>query len=94
MKTNIIISPLITEKSSAAAQKKIYSFVVASKSTKHSVAEAIESIFKVKVADVNVFVRKGKEKRVGKKMMYKTRADKKIALVTLKEGVIDLFPQT
>jgi large subunit ribosomal protein L23 len=94
MKTNIIISPLVTEKSSVAAQKKVYSFIVAIKSTKHSVAEAIESIFKVKVAEVNVFVRKGKEKRVGKKMMYKTRADKKIAIVKLKDGVIDLFPQT
>lgn len=92
MKTNTIIKPLITEKTSQLSQKKVYSFVVSDYSNKHSIAQTIESLFKVKVAEVNILVRKGKEKRVGKKMMYKKRPDKKIAIVSLKEGVIDLFP--
>lgn len=94
MKTNTIIKPLITEKTSLLSQKKVYSFMVSDEANKHSVSNAVEELFKVKVENVNIFVRKGKEKRVGKKMVYKRKPNVKVALVTLKDGVIDLFPQS
>ena len=93
MKTNTIIKPLITEKTSLLSQNKVYSFVVSDYANKNSITQSIEDMFKVKVNDVNIVVRKGKEKRVGRRMMRKIRPDVKIAYVTLKNGVIDLFPQ-
>jgi len=89
----VLIRPLITEKSTQMTKSKVYSFVVDQYSNKHSVKESIESIYGVKVAKVRVSVRKGKERRVGKKMQTISMPDYKIALVTLKEGAIDIFPK-
>ena len=91
--TNIISRPLVTEKSTQLAQKKVYQFEVNANANKHQVAQTVEELFKVKVDRVRIAIRKGKEKRVGKKMMAKKREDVKIAYVTLSEGSIDLFPQ-
>jgi len=91
--TNIISRPLVTEKSTQLAQNKVYQFEVNANANKHQIAQTIEELFAVKVDNVRISIRKGKEKRVGKKMMTKKRADKKIAYVKLSEGSIDLFPQ-
>ncbi|QQS43962.1 50S ribosomal protein L23 [Candidatus Roizmanbacteria bacterium] len=91
--TNILSRPLVTEKSTQLAQNKVYQFEVNTQANKHQVAQTVEELFKVTVESVRIAIRKGKEKRVGKKMMTKKRADIKIAYVKLSEGSIDLFPQ-
>ncbi len=88
-----LIRPLITEKATQLTKSKVYTFVVDSYANKHAVKQTVESIYGVKVAAVRVSVRKGKEQRVGKKMQTLQKSDYKIALVTLKEGAIDIFPK-
>ena len=61
----IIIKPIITEKSSGGLQEGKYTFKVARKATKIQIAGAIEAIFQVKVLKVNTMNVIGKEKRVG-----------------------------
>lgn len=94
MKINtILIAPVLTEKATSAAQKKVYTFEVDKKSNKNQVKHAVETIYGVKVAGIRIVIRKGKIKRVGKKMTAKKATDNKLAMVTVKEGVISLFPQ-
>ncbi len=94
MKINeTIVSPVLTEKATFNTKDKVYMFVVNQKSTKFQVKAALEKIFSVKVSDVRIMVRKGKEVRRGRKMLAKKLADQKIAYVKLKEGKIDIFPQ-
>lgn len=61
----IIIKPVITEKSNNAIQEGKYTFKVAKKATKIEIAKAVEKLFDVKVIKVNTISVKGKEKRVG-----------------------------
>lgn len=94
MKINtILIAPVLTEKATTAAQKKVYTFEVDKQSNKNQIKHAVETIYGVKVASIRVVIRKGKIKRVGKKMTSKKATDNKLAMVTVKEGVISLFPQ-
>ncbi len=88
-----IVRPLMTEKATQMTDKKVYSFVVHADANKHSVKVAVESMYNVKVASVRISIRKGKEKRVGRKMQTVSKPDLKIALVTVKEGTIDIFPK-
>ena len=62
---DIIIKPIITEKSSNGLTDGKYTFKVAKKATKVQIAKAVETLFSVKVTDVNTIIVKGKEKRVG-----------------------------
>lgn len=62
---DIIIAPIITEKSSMDIQNGKYTFEVNKKATKVEIAKAVEKIFEVKVLKVNTMTVKGKEKRVG-----------------------------
>lgn len=81
----IIIKPLITEKSSVATEKfNRYGFQVALKSNKHQIKSAIEKLYDVKVLEVKTNILAGKTKRAGKGVK-KTSKTKK-AFVTLKEG--------
>ena len=94
MKINtILIAPVLTEKTTSAAQKKVYTFEVDKQSNKNQVKHAVETIYGVKVAGIRIVIRKGKIKRVGKKMTAKKATDNKLAMVTVKEGTISLFPQ-
>ena len=61
----IIIRPVITEKSNDELQAGKYTFEVNKKATKIDVKYAVEKLFEVKVIDVNTMMVKGKEKRVG-----------------------------
>jgi large subunit ribosomal protein L23 len=88
----IIIKPLITEKSSEMATKKVYAFQVNLDANKFQVAEIVEKMYNVEVAQVRVTTRKGKVKRVGRKMVSKQQPSKKIAYVMLKKGTLNLFP--
>jgi len=95
MKINdIIISPILTEKATKLANSKVYSFLVTLKTTKSSVKNTLEALYKVKVGKIRIISRKGKIKKVGRKSIPKQLPNKKIALVEIKEGTIPLFPQT
>ena len=77
----IIIKPIITEKSSIDIQEGKYTFHVAKKATKIQIASSIEALFNVKVLNVNTMIVKGKEKRVG--AHTGKRPDWKKAIVTI-----------
>ena len=61
----IIVRPIVTEKSSSNVAQGKYTFEVAKKATKVQIANAVEKLFNVKVLNVNTITVKGKEKRVG-----------------------------
>ncbi len=86
---DIILSPVVSEKSYGLIDDGKYTFVVDPRSNKTEIKLAIEKIFDVKVASVNTLNRTGKLRRtrfgVGK------RKDTKRAIVTLKSGSIDIF---
>ena len=88
---DVIKGPLITEKLDKAREKfRQYSFIVDRKATKHDVARAVETLFKVTVEGVRTNVVRGKIKRVGRNIGK--RPNFKKAVVTLKEGdKIELF---
>ena len=82
---NIIISPIITEKSSNQVQKQnTYSFKVSGNANKIEIKKAIERIFDVKVLSVNTICYQGKPKSLGK--YNGKRPDWKKAIVTLRQG--------
>ena len=62
---DIIIAPVITEKSNDELQIGKYTFEVNKKATKIDIKNAVEKLFEVKVLNVNTMTVKGKEKRVG-----------------------------
>ena len=79
---DIIIKPIITEKSMDMLADKRYVFKVAADATKPEIAAAIEELFSVEVADVNTISMKKKPKRLGVHAGYK--GEWKKAIVTLK----------
>ena len=82
---NIVISPIITEKSENQVQNQnTYTFKVSINANKIEIKHAIEKIFSVKVLDVNTIRMLGKPKRLGK--YSGKRPDWKKAIVTLEEG--------
>ena len=80
----IIRAPLITEKATLLSEKNQFVFRVADDATKPEIKAAIESLFKVKVTNVNTLITKGKTKRF--KGRPGVRSDVKKAFVTLAEG--------
>ena len=81
---DIILAPVITEKSVAALSEKKYTFRVADGANKIEIAKAIEEIFGVQVAKVNTISMKGKHRRMGRHEGY--TSDWKKAVVTLTEA--------
>jgi large subunit ribosomal protein L23 len=79
---DIIIKPIITEKSMDGISDKRYTFKVATDATKPEIAKAVEELFGVKVAAVNTINMKKKPKRVRYSTGY--TAEWKKAVVTLK----------
>ncbi|HEX7042915.1 MAG TPA: 50S ribosomal protein L23 [Patescibacteria group bacterium] len=89
---NILVSPVITEKSMADAENSKFTFIVSMDSDKPTIQKAVEAQFGVKVLDVATSIVKGKIKRVGKKRTEKKLNSIKKAIVTLEKGQkIDLF---
>ncbi|EGQ2694706.1 50S ribosomal protein L23 [Staphylococcus pseudintermedius] len=86
---DILKRPVITEKSSAAMAEDKYTFDVDVRANKTEVKKAVEEIFEVKVANVNIINYKPKKKRMGRYQGYTNKRRK--AIVTLKEGQIGLF---
>ena len=88
---DVIIAPVVTEKCNALIQEKKYTFRVHPDANRVEIARAVEELFKVKVAKVNVMNYLGKAKRAGRTMKMGRRADWKRAVVTLSEGPIEII---
>ena len=82
--SDIIIAPVITEKSMAERANNVYVFKVVDTASKDEIKKAIEEAFKVEVEKVNTLNTKSKRRRVGK-YSGRTKTYKK-AIVTLKDG--------
>ena len=78
---DILVKPIITERSMADAENKRYTFKVAKNANKYQIKDAVEKIFEVKVARVNTMNFNGKLMRLGK--TQGRRPDWKKAIVTL-----------
>lgn len=89
---DVIIEPVVSEKSYALLEDGIYTFTVHPDAAKPEIRDAIERIFGVTVTKVNTINRKGKRKRDRRTGRWGKRPDTKRALVTLVEGdSIELF---
>ena len=83
-KLEVVVRPLITEKTSAARVRGEYAFEVHPNATKTQIRQAIQDLFKVNVTDVWTANMRGKEKRMGRNVGR--RPNWKKAIVKLKEG--------
>ncbi len=89
--TEIILKPLLTEKSSLLTDKEnIYCFRVAKLANKNQIKNAVEKLFDVKVLDVNTLVSPSKSKRFGR-FLSKTSGEKKAYVQIEKGQKIELF---
>ena len=86
---DIILKPVVSEKSYSLMDQGKYTFLVDPRANKTEIKIAIEDIFDVKVASVNTTNRLGKVKRT--RNGFGKRKDTKRAIVTLREGTIDIF---
>jgi large subunit ribosomal protein L23 len=89
--TNVIIKPLVTEKSTHQQQtRNAYAFRVHRDANKPQIKKAVEALYNVKVVEVRTMTRKGKPRRTKFKMTH--GSDWKRAVVVLAEdSKIDLF---
>ena len=88
---DVLLSPIVTEKSTALAEQRKYLFKVHPAAAKHQVARAVEAMFHVEVQQVNVMNVRGKPRRMGR--FVGRRADWRKAVVTLRDGhSIDIYP--
>ncbi|MEU4384534.1 50S ribosomal protein L23 [Promicromonospora sp. NPDC023805] len=86
---DILIAPVVSEKSYNLLDEGKYTFIVDPSANKTEIKIAIEKVFSVKVASVNTMNRKGKTRRT--RFGLGKRKDTKRAIVTLREGTIDIF---
>ena len=86
---DIRIAPVVSEKSYGLLDEGKYTFVVDPRSNKTEIKIAVEQIFNVKVDSVHTLNRKGKTRRT--RFGLGKRKDTKRAIVTLREGTIDIF---
>ena len=89
---DIIVRPLITEKSMDGVGEKRYSFEVKKDATKAEIAEAVEAMFKkTKVVKVNIINMKKKPKRYGVHFGYTSEWKKAIVTLTADSKTIEFF---
>ncbi len=86
---DVIIAPVVSEKSYSLIDEGKYTFLVDPRSNKTEIKNAVEAIFDVKVSSVNTANRQGKTRRT--RTGLGKRKDTKRAIVTLREGTIDIF---
>jgi len=87
---DILLRPVVSEKSYGLLDEGKYTFVVATDANKTQIKQAVEEVFRVKVTGVNTLNRQGKRRRT--RFGWGKRADTKRAIVTLAEGDrIDIF---
>jgi len=80
----ILIRPVVTEKSMSLQNRGVYTFIVDTESNKQEVKKAVQDMFKVSVKDVNIVKVNPKKRRI-RFAFSKTKIQKK-AFVTLKQG--------
>ncbi|MBJ7599344.1 MAG: 50S ribosomal protein L23 [Candidatus Nephthysia bennettiae] len=88
----VIIGPLVTERSYSLYQQGRYTFRVVNNATKPEIARALEEQYEaqgVKVAAVNTISMRGKVRRTGRRGVVGRTSDWKKAVVTLKEGRLE-----
>lgn len=83
---DVILRPVVSEKSYGSLEKGVYTFVVAPKASKSEIRDAVEKIFGVSVLKVNTLTRKGKRKRERRSGRWVRTSNQKRACVTLAEG--------
>ena len=88
---DIIIKPIITEKSMDSISSKRYTFKVAQDATKPEIAAAVEELFNVEVAKVNTINMKKKPKRLGYNFGYTAEWKKAIVTLTASSKEIEFF---
>ena len=88
---DIIIAPIVSEKSYALIEQGVYTFRVHPSASKPEIRDAVESIWGVEVLKVNTLNRNGKHKRTRGTNRVGTTPDTKRAIVTLAAGEIPLF---
>ena len=89
---DILLAPVVSEKSSSLLDENKYTFLVAPQANKTEIKIAVEKVFDVKVVSVNTINRAGKKRRT--RYGIGRRPDTKRAIVTVAEGQrIDLFGQ-
>lgn len=81
---NVLLRPVVTEKSMIEANAGRYTFEVSTAVNKHEVKDAVQEAFKVDVVDVRVLTVRGKSRRVGRKLGR--TPDRRKAIVRLAEG--------
>ncbi len=87
---DIVIRPIVSEKSYAGLENNTYTFLVDPRSNKTEIKEAVQAIWNVRVTSVNTLRRRGKVKR--HRYTLGKRPDEKRAVVTLAEGdSIEIF---
>jgi large subunit ribosomal protein L23 len=87
---DVIIRPVVSEKSYAGLELNTYTFLVDPRANKTEIKEAVQAIWNVRVTSVNTLRRQGKVKRRG--YTVGKRADQKRAIVTLAQGdAIEIF---
>ena len=86
---DVLLSPVVSEKSYALLDQGKYTFVVDPRANKTEIKRAVEQIFDVKVESVHTMNRPGKTRRT--RFGLGKRKDTKRAIVTLREGTIDIF---
>ena len=87
---DVIIAPVISEKSYGLLDEGKYTFIVAPEANKVQIRQAVEAVFRVTVTNVNTLNRPGKRRRT--RRGWGKRPDTKRAIVTLAEGDrIDIF---
>ena len=83
---DIIIAPVVSEKSYDLIERGVYTFKVSPKASKPEIRDAVEAIWGVEVLKVNTLNRNGKRKRTRGTNRIGTRPDTKRAIVTLAAG--------
>jgi large subunit ribosomal protein L23 len=86
---DVVLAPVVSEKSYGLIDEGKYTFLVDPRSNKEEIKLAVEKIFSVKVDSINTINRVGKRKRT--KFGWGQRKGTKRAIVSLKEGSIDIF---
>jgi large subunit ribosomal protein L23 len=87
---DVILKPVVSEKSYALLDANTYTFIVHPDANKTEIKEAVQSIFSVRVTNVNTLYRKGKRKRT--RRVLGVRKTTKRALVTLHpDDKIEIF---
>jgi large subunit ribosomal protein L23 len=86
---DILLAPVVSEKSYGLLDQGKYTFLVDPRANKTEIKQAVEQVFGVKVSSVNTSNRTGKARRT--RYGIGRRKDTKRAVVTLKDGTIDIF---